>query len=85
MGFAEKYFALFEPSKNPMGWAKVGFNGTLLSDRDSKTIKDKLRKAGIEVKKLPFQISENILYVRRKDIERTAKILKNVKLKDVVG
>jgi hypothetical protein len=56
---------------------------TVFSAKNAKCYKDYLRKQGIEPRKLPFQMSEDLIYVKPEDYDRALNLLKNVRLKDI--
>lgn len=53
------------------------------SDKDAQRYKKFLRGKGIEVRKLPFQISENVVFIRAKELPRVVKLFKHRKLREI--
>jgi len=76
-----------EPFKvSPMSWVTLEFEETtVLPEKKAKCIKDYLRQKGIEVRKLPLEIGENIVYVRKKDFPLVQKEFSKIKLREICG
>jgi hypothetical protein len=75
-----KFPEIFKPSSE--GWIELQFDSeTLLPEKEAKCVKDYLRKKGIEVRKLPLEFSENLVYIKNKDLPEVQKMFKHVNLK----
>lgn len=67
-----------------MKWMTLEIGGKgVQSDKSAKRYKKFLRENGIEVRKLPFGIGENLVEVRKGDFTRVVKLFKGKKLKEL--
>lgn len=72
-------------NRNPKDWVDLDLTtaGHWPEPCEIVGVKKYLRKKGLEVRHMPFDIGENIqVTVRRKDISTVSKILSHKKLKD---
>ena len=68
-----------------MNWTRLEIGGKIgFTDEKAQRYKRFLRRNRVEVRKLPFEISEDIIFVRNKDLPRITELFKHKKLSEVM-
>ena len=65
-------------------WAQMQISGHIvLTDKTAQCVKGYLRKHGIEPRKKPFEMEEDMVFVKRADLPKAVALIKAVRLGDI--
>ena len=65
-------------------WAQMQIGGHIVfADKTAACVKGYLRAHGIEPRKKPFEMEEDMIFVKRADLPRAVALIKAVRLRDI--